>query len=161
MKRSANLNMPAFIKYLSALLLFGLNGIVAGHISLNSYEIVFFNCLHAILPRCNAKPYSSKSLGIRFKPKIFHSYGHIDLGKIRQVTVFPIYRNDYCRCICRRSGIGVFHFNISSSFATASSYPVNTIPAKPSFSALITFSSVSSINTLSSAFRSYLLNNVL
>lgn len=45
MKRSTNLNMPAFIKYLSALLLFGLNGIVAGHISLNSYEIVFLRTL--------------------------------------------------------------------------------------------------------------------
>ena len=35
----------AFIKYISALLLFGLNGIVASHISLNSYEIVFLRTL--------------------------------------------------------------------------------------------------------------------
>jgi len=31
----------AFIKYISALLLFGLNGIVASHIAMSSYEIVF------------------------------------------------------------------------------------------------------------------------
>ena len=30
----------AYIKYISALLLFGSNGIVASHIALNSYEIV-------------------------------------------------------------------------------------------------------------------------
>lgn len=35
----------AFIKYISALLLFGLNGIVASHISLSSYEIVFLRTL--------------------------------------------------------------------------------------------------------------------
>ncbi len=35
------MDKKAFIKYLSALLLFGLNGIVASHIPLNSYEIVF------------------------------------------------------------------------------------------------------------------------
>lgn len=35
----------AFIKYISALLLFGLNGIVASHIALNSYEIVFLRTL--------------------------------------------------------------------------------------------------------------------
>lgn len=35
------MDKKAFIKYLSALLLFGLNGIVASHIALNSYEIVF------------------------------------------------------------------------------------------------------------------------
>lgn len=35
----------AFIKYLSALLLFGLNRIVASHIALNSYEIVFLRTL--------------------------------------------------------------------------------------------------------------------
>ena len=35
----------AFIKYISALLLFGLNGIVASHILLNSYEIVFLRTL--------------------------------------------------------------------------------------------------------------------
>lgn len=50
---------------------------------------------------------------------------------------------------------------ISSSPATASSYPVNTIPANPSFLALRTFSSVSSINTHSSAFRSYRLKSNL
>jgi len=52
-------------------------------------------------------------------------------------------------------------FTISVSLARASSYPVNTIPFNSSFSALTTFSSVSSINTHSSAFRLYLLNNVL
>jgi hypothetical protein len=31
----------AYLKYIAALLLFGSNGIVASHISLNSYEIVF------------------------------------------------------------------------------------------------------------------------
>lgn len=35
------MDKKAFIKYLSALLLFGLNGIVASHITLSSYEIVF------------------------------------------------------------------------------------------------------------------------
>ena len=35
----------AFIKYISALLLFGLNGIVASYIPLNSYEIVFLRTL--------------------------------------------------------------------------------------------------------------------
>ncbi len=35
------MDKKAFIKYLSALLLFGMNGIVASHIALNSYEIVF------------------------------------------------------------------------------------------------------------------------
>ena len=35
------MDKKAFIKYLSALLLFGLNGIVASHIALDSYEIVF------------------------------------------------------------------------------------------------------------------------
>ena len=35
----------SFIKYIAALLLFGLNGIVASHIPLNSYEIVFLRTL--------------------------------------------------------------------------------------------------------------------
>ncbi len=35
------MDIKSFIKYLTALLLFGLNGIVASHIELNSYEIVF------------------------------------------------------------------------------------------------------------------------
>lgn len=35
----------AYFKYITALLLFGLNGIVASHISLNSYEIVFTRTL--------------------------------------------------------------------------------------------------------------------
>ena len=35
----------ALIKYLCALLLFGLNGIVASHIALNSYEIVFLRTM--------------------------------------------------------------------------------------------------------------------
>lgn len=35
----------AYFKYLFALLLFGSNGIVAGYISMNSYEIVFFRTL--------------------------------------------------------------------------------------------------------------------
>ncbi len=35
----------AYIRYLSALLMFGLNGIVASHISLSSYEIVFTRTL--------------------------------------------------------------------------------------------------------------------
>ena len=39
------MNSKAFIKYISALLLFGLNGIVASHISMNSYEIVFLRTL--------------------------------------------------------------------------------------------------------------------
>ncbi len=39
------MDKKAFIKYLSALLLFGLNGIVASHIALNSYEIVFLRTL--------------------------------------------------------------------------------------------------------------------
>lgn len=46
MKPGANeLNKLAFIKYLCALLLFGLNGIVASHIALSSYEIVFLRTL--------------------------------------------------------------------------------------------------------------------
>ncbi len=39
------MNSKAFIKYISALLLFGLNGIVASHIPMNSYEIVFLRTL--------------------------------------------------------------------------------------------------------------------
>ncbi len=39
------MDKKAFIKYISALLLFGLNGIVASHIPLNSYEIVFLRTL--------------------------------------------------------------------------------------------------------------------
>ena len=39
------MDIKAFIKYISALLLFGLNGIVASHIPLNSYEIVFLRTL--------------------------------------------------------------------------------------------------------------------
>ena len=39
------MDRKAFIKYLSALLLFGLNGIVASHIPLSSYEIVFLRTL--------------------------------------------------------------------------------------------------------------------
>jgi len=38
-------NLRAFVKYIFALLLFGLNGIVASHIALNSYEIVFLRTL--------------------------------------------------------------------------------------------------------------------
>ena len=39
------MDRKAFFKYISALLLFGLNGIVASHIPLNSYEIVFLRTL--------------------------------------------------------------------------------------------------------------------
>ena len=39
------MDSKAFIKYILALLLFGLNGIVASHIPLNSYEIVFLRTL--------------------------------------------------------------------------------------------------------------------
>lgn len=39
------MDKKAFIKYISALLLFGLNGIVASNIALNSYEIVFLRTL--------------------------------------------------------------------------------------------------------------------
>jgi len=39
------MNSRAFLKYISALLLFGLNGIVASHIPLSSYEIVFLRTL--------------------------------------------------------------------------------------------------------------------
>ena len=39
------MNKIAFIKYISALLLFGLNGIVASHIAMSSYEIVFMRTL--------------------------------------------------------------------------------------------------------------------
>ena len=35
----------SFLKYLCALLTFGLNGIVASHISMSSYEIVFLRTL--------------------------------------------------------------------------------------------------------------------
>ncbi len=35
----------AYLKYIAALLMFGLNGIVASHIALNSYEIVFTRAL--------------------------------------------------------------------------------------------------------------------
>lgn len=40
-----SIDKTALIKYLCALLLFGLNGIVASHIELNSYEIVFLRTL--------------------------------------------------------------------------------------------------------------------
>lgn len=36
------MNVRAFVKYLVSMLLFGMNGVVASHIPLNSYEIVFF-----------------------------------------------------------------------------------------------------------------------
>ncbi len=39
------MNRKAFIKYVTSLLLFGLNGIVASHIPLSSYEIVFLRTL--------------------------------------------------------------------------------------------------------------------
>ncbi len=39
------MDTKAFVKYLSSLLLFGLNGIVASHIPLSSYEIVFLRTL--------------------------------------------------------------------------------------------------------------------
>lgn len=39
------LDWKAFAKYLAALLLFGLNGIVASHIALSSYEIVFLRTM--------------------------------------------------------------------------------------------------------------------
>lgn len=39
------MDKKAFIKYLCAVLLFGLNGIVASHISMSSYEIVFLRTL--------------------------------------------------------------------------------------------------------------------
>ncbi len=44
-KKETGRNVPALMKYLCALLLFGLNGIVASHIALNSYEIVFLRTL--------------------------------------------------------------------------------------------------------------------
>ncbi len=37
--------MKHYLKYFSALLLFGFNGIVASHISLSSYEIVYLRTL--------------------------------------------------------------------------------------------------------------------
>lgn len=44
------LNLRAFAKYLCAVLLFGLNGIVASHIQLSSYEIVFLRtCIGSVL----------------------------------------------------------------------------------------------------------------
>lgn len=39
------MNKKAFLKYLSALLLFGLNGIVASQIAMSSYEIVFLRTM--------------------------------------------------------------------------------------------------------------------
>lgn len=39
------MDKKALIKYLCALLLFGLNGIVASHIAMSSYEIVFLRTL--------------------------------------------------------------------------------------------------------------------
>ena len=39
------MDKKAFLKYLCALLLFGLNGIVASHIEMSSYEIVFLRAL--------------------------------------------------------------------------------------------------------------------
>ena len=39
------LDKRALIKYLLALLLFGLNGIVASHIAMSSYEIVFLRTM--------------------------------------------------------------------------------------------------------------------
>lgn len=44
-KQEVIMDKKAFIKYLSALLLFGLNGIVASNIDLSSYEIVFLRTL--------------------------------------------------------------------------------------------------------------------
>ena len=39
------LDKKALLKYLSALLLFGLNGIVASQIAMSSYEIVFLRTI--------------------------------------------------------------------------------------------------------------------
>jgi drug/metabolite transporter (DMT)-like permease len=44
-KRMANRPRGAYLKYVAALLLFGSNGIVASHISLSSYDIVFTRTL--------------------------------------------------------------------------------------------------------------------
>ncbi len=41
----ANRTKSAYLKYIAALLLFGSNGIVASHIALSSYEIVFTRTL--------------------------------------------------------------------------------------------------------------------
>ncbi len=43
------LDKKALLKYLSALLLFGLNGIVASQIAMSSYEIVFFRTIIGIV----------------------------------------------------------------------------------------------------------------
>lgn len=45
MSKQTAINKKAFIKYLCALLLFGLNGIVASRITMSSYEIVFLRTL--------------------------------------------------------------------------------------------------------------------
>ena len=47
-KGCSEMDRKAFIKYISALLLFGLNGIVASHIPLSSYEIVFLEHLSEV-----------------------------------------------------------------------------------------------------------------
>lgn len=44
-KNNQKTDRIAFLKYLCALLLFGLNGIVASHIALDSYEIVFLRTM--------------------------------------------------------------------------------------------------------------------
>ena len=44
-EKNRSIDRAAFTKYLCALLLFGLNGIIASHIALNSYEIVFLRTM--------------------------------------------------------------------------------------------------------------------
>ena len=44
-EKNRSIDRGAFTKYLCALLLFGLNGIIASHIALNSYEIVFLRTM--------------------------------------------------------------------------------------------------------------------
>ena len=44
-EKNRSIDRAAFTKYLCALMLFGLNGIIASHIALNSYEIVFLRTM--------------------------------------------------------------------------------------------------------------------
>lgn len=69
------MDKKAFLKYLSALLLFGLNGIVASQIALSSYEIVFLRtCIGSIL------------LAVLF----LLGKGKFHIGEYKQDTVFII-----------------------------------------------------------------------
>ena len=73
--RPVQLKKIAFVKYICALILFGTNGIVASHINLNSYEIVFLRTM-----------IGSFLLVLLF----FINRGHFHIKRNRRDTIFIV-----------------------------------------------------------------------